>query len=229
MEEIFKGFNLELVMNNIYYEVEKASIDALKNFIVVAIRVDNIANEAELIIGGSQRLYASAKVKIRESWVENDKTMLACETPPKDFHFFKRNFLRLETDIPVEYIFMKAVQQDLTPISNPQQGMLNDISPCGALLAIDKKHLIVNPKDPSLYLNLAFSLPNEIGNESPLGIIGKVVNIKKSWDNYNLGVLFLINSFQQFRVLEYFYKEMMPNNQTDSNENQDIYQYLKGF
>lgn len=62
MEEIFKGFHLELVMNNIYYE------------------------------------------EIRESWGENDRTMLACEAPPKDFHFFERNFLRLETRHPREYV-----------------------------------------------------------------------------------------------------------------------------
>lgn len=228
MDEVFKGFNLEMVMNNVYYEVESAALDAMKNFIVVSIRVENIASEAELIISGSQHLFASAKVNIRESWVENDKTMLACEAPPKDFHFFKRNFLRLETDIPVEYGFMKAEQHELTPISVMHQGTLNDISPCGAQLAIDKKELVFNPKDPSLYLKLNFSLPNETGLETPQEIIGKMVNLKKSWDNYHLGILFLINSFKQYRFLENFYKDTMAGNKMDPNEaDEDIQQQLK--
>jgi len=226
MNEIFKGFNLELVMNNIYYEVESATIDAMKNFIMVSVRVDNIAHEAELIISGSQYLFASAKVKIRESWVEKDRTMLACETIPKDFHFFKRNFLRLETDIPVEYLYMKVEQQELTPVSVMHQSYLNDISPCGALLTIDKKELLFSPKDPSLYLKLKFALPNPTGVSTPLEIVGKMVNLKKSWDNYSLGVLFLINSFQQYRFLENFYKDTIAGKKADQNENIDI-QHLK--
>jgi hypothetical protein len=221
MNEIFKGFNLEIVMNNVSYEVESAAIDAIKNFIMVSVQVENVAHQAELIISGSQHLFASAKVNIRESWAENDRTMLACEAPPKDFHFFKRNFLRLETDIPVEYLYMKAEQQELTPISVMHKGTLNDFSPCGAMLAIDKKEVVFNPKDPSLYLKLNFSLPNATGIDTPQEIIGKMVNLKKSWDNYHLGILFLINSFKQYRFLENFYKEMLTNNKTYQNESND--------
>jgi hypothetical protein len=227
MDEIFKGFNLELVMNNIHYEVESATIDAMKNFIVVSIRVENIANEAELIIGGSQHLFASARVKIRESWTEKEKTMLACEAPPKDFHFFERNFLRLETNIPVEYVYMKAEQHELAPITVMHQGTLNDISPCGALLAIDKKELLFGIKDSALYLKLNFTLPGVTSIATPLEIIGKMVNVKKSWNNYSLGILFLINSFQQYRFLESFYKDTLSAIKTDQNESLNIQQHLK--
>jgi hypothetical protein len=227
MDEIFKGFNLEMVMNHIYYDVESATIDALKNFIVVSIRVDNIAHEAELIISGSQYLFASAKVKIRESWTEKDKTMLACEAPPKDFHFFKRNFLRLETEIPVEYRYMKAEQHELTPISIVHKGTLNDISPCGALLAIDKKELMFSPQDSSLFMKFNFSFPSATGVETPLEIVGKMVNLKKSWNNYYLGILFLIHSFEQYRFLENFYKDTITGMKTDQNESLDMQQQLK--
>lgn len=229
MNDVFKGFNLEMVMNNIHYDVESATIDAAKNFLVVSIRMDNIAHEAELIISGSQYLFASAKVKIRESWSEKDKTMLACEAPPRDFHFFKRNFLRLETDIPVEYQYMKAEQYELLPISVIYKGTLNDISPCGALLAIDKKELLFSPHDPSLFMKLNFTLPNPAGIETPLEIIGKTMNLKKSWNNYYLGTLFLINSFQQYRILENFYKEILLGVKTDPNEMPDIQQQLKNI
>jgi hypothetical protein len=227
MNRIFNGFHLELVMDGIYYEVETAKLDAMNNFIVVSVQVENTVRDAELIIRGSQYLFASVKVKIRESWTEKDNTMLVCEAPPNEFRFFKRNFLRLETDIPVEYAFMKAEHSELIPISVTHNGTLNDISPCGALLDSRQKKLLFSLHDPSLYIKLNFSLPNDLGIEAPVEIVGKIVNYKKTWSDCYLGILFLINSFQQYRFLESFYKDTIARIKTDQNESLNLHEHLK--
>lgn len=227
MNRVFNGFNLELVMDGVYYEVETATLDAMNNLIVVSVRVENTLRDAELIIRGSQYQFASVKVKVRESWTEKDKTMLICEAPPNEFQFFKRNFLRLETDIPVEYIFMKAEHSELIPISITHKGALNDISPCGALLDTRQKKLQFSLQDPSLYIKLNFSLSNELGIETPVEIAGKIVNYKKTWGNSYLGILFLINSFQQYRFLESFYKDTIARVKTGQNESRNLHEHLK--
>lgn len=227
MNRVFNGFNLELVMDGVYYEVEMAKLDAMNNFIMVSVRVENTVRDAELIIRGSQYLFASVKVKIRESWTEKDKTMLVCEAPPNEFHFFKRNFLRLETDIPVEYVIMKAEHNELIPVSVMHNGTLNDISPCGALLDTRQKGLLFSLNDPSIYIKLKFSLPNDLGIDTPVELIGKTVNHKKTWSNCYLGILFLINSFQQYRFLENFYKDTLARIKTDQNESSNLHEHLK--
>ncbi len=226
MKEFFGDFDLELKMRDVCYDIDQASIDAHKCLTIILPVMENVTGEAELIICGTSRLFATAKIKITESRIENDKTILLCLAPPQDFHFFQRNFLRLNINTPVRYIYLKAASPDaLTAVSDSSHGMLINISPCGALLLIPKsqKEFLKENPDSTTHLKLSFTFTDELGKATSLEIISKIVNCKKTWNIHYIGVLFQGISAEQYCILENLYKERTTNLKAINQDKADYF------
>lgn len=212
MREVFTDFQLELFITNTYYEVEKVFMDEQNNYqLIIPFNPKLPAPTAgELIISDSREYYAVMKIQISECNSENNKTTIHCSMPPLGLDIFKRAVIRVSVQLPVDYIYVKeAAESELTPISTSHHGTIINITPFGAGVEIadkDKMASIYDLKATPLYAKLTFKLPTGTSSKN-IEILGKVVNVRSSSKSEFLGILFLINSYHQYRLLEDFYKE----------------------
>lgn len=212
MKEIFQGLELELLVSETCFDVEKIFTSGEELIIVIdGSDLQGSAMKGELVISDLHNIYASMKVEIKDCHSENNKTVLICNPITESFNFFKRSFLRLRTSIPVEYTYLKLENEDLIPVTRYKKGVLKDFNPCGSSVEVVRDNVIFFKEynENPFFINLIFKLIDTKGIEHTLDLVGKVVKVRKAWNVNYLGVLFLVSSFQQYRVMEDYYMHQM--------------------
>ena len=215
MDEVFQGLKLELVIAHEHYEVEKACLDKNnKNkllLVVPAYKEPKTPTKGELIISDVRNVCIT-EITFLEQKTEDNKTIFVCSMPQINAGFFKRCFLRLKTNIPLEYFYMKTEndndvrEHSLVPISAKKKGTIRDLSPTGACIEVSSEEfpLLKDLGSSPVYIKLCFQLNDEERFGVYLELLGQVVNLKKSWSTDQIGVLFINKSYEQHRMLELY-------------------------
>lgn len=211
MEEVFQNLDIELLVANNCFDTDKVFMYSNGRNLLIVTVCPELAEETEgeLLISDTFNLYAIMKVKIINCKVKDEYTELTCEVIPNTLNFFKRSLVRLETDLAVNYASLKPDENgELITISTAKHAVLKDLTPCGARIAIREHDILLDQyREDPVYLNLAFRVPTRNGPEKAVEIVSKVVNLKKSWKTYYIGVLFFIKPYHQYRIIEDFYNE----------------------
>ena len=211
MEEIFRDLNIELLVANNCFDTDKVFTYLNgRNLLVVSLCPElPEGSEAEILINDTYNLYAIMRIKIINCKITSDHTELTCEVIPNSMSFFKRSLVRLETDFAVDYVYLKPGEdEELVPISTVKRAVLKDLTLCGAGMTIAEHDTFLERyREETVYMRLSFHVPNKNGAPEAVEIVCKVVNLKKSWKTYNVGVLFLLKSYHQYRIIENFYNE----------------------
>lgn len=221
MDEVFKGLSLEMTIGSMAYDVEKAYWNQNKHLFVIA-SYDNLEKPelAKLNISDSVNIY-STDVKVIDCNFEDGKATLTCEVPPISYDFIRRSTLRLRTNIPADYVYLKATDEseELVPISIPKKGAIRDLSPHGACIELNKDQVafITNYKVTPVYIKIGFVLPEDNGVDHPMEFIGKVVNVKRSWKADNIGIMFLTKNYSDFRMVEHYCNKYLEKQRQEEN------------
>lgn len=214
MEEILVGMDMELSIANVNYDVEKAFIDHDKHvFVLSSYDYAEIPPKGKLVVKDASNVCAM-DLTIIDKVVEEDKAFLTCEIPLLNFNIFKRNVLRIETEIPATYCRMEPDEgEQLHPLSPIKACILVDLSPQGCCLQVIRNEFpdAENYKKLPIYLKMQFILTDSEGTEISMNIIGKVVNIKRSWKTDQIGVLFFTKSYEQYHFIERYCNKQQRN------------------
>ncbi len=209
MENIFKGIQLEFSHNNTFSTaIEKATVANGKLFLhCLEELILNPPLIGKLTLNCGQRFFAKMGLNVSECQVEDGKTVLVCDTPPVEYDKIQRSYARIPIDISTEIAIVKPdAQNNLNTISTPTNGRIKDLNPAGALIEISKNDFSFQELINNLpvFTRLFFTLPH---HPKELQIIGKVVKIKKSFNNFQLGVQFILKTLEDFQIMDLFYHE----------------------
>ncbi len=227
MERIFKGLNLELVAGKISYKVDEVFLEKDQFVLILTNLPKGSFNEAEMIISDNNREYVSLKPKIVDIKYEAEKVKLFCFTSSKKINLLKRSLLRLQTDIRTEYSYLRAEGEGrFSSISAEHIGALKDLNTCGASLEVANYGSFFL-EEPFSYLRLLFTLPDEASGGKKVEVIGRVVNVTKSWDKISVGILFVHQNESDAKWIEEFYQRGLGS--IENREENSIVAEIKKF
>jgi hypothetical protein len=206
LKEAFIGLSVEISIKGISYLVKQAYIKETDKYILVLSNNPGIKTlvEAEMSIMDTHNIYTVMKVRILHTDVKDDEVTITCEEIPNSTKLFQRALIRAKSDIPVTVEFLKPKNDTLIPASDPESGTLTDFSPCGGGVTVTRRDeaFITNSLREAFFVKLTFKIPD---TRHEISVIGKVVHIRKGGAYDSLGILFLINSFANYRLIETYY------------------------
>ncbi|HEX3044363.1 MAG TPA: PilZ domain-containing protein [Bacillota bacterium] len=206
LKEAFIGLSVEISIKGISYLVKQAYIKETDKYILILSNNPGIKTliEAEMSIMDTHNIYTVMKVRILHMDIRDDEVTVTCEEVPNSTKLFQRALIRAKSDIPVTVEFLKPKNDTLIPVSDPESGTLTDFSPCGGGVTVTRRDeaFITNSLREAFFVKLTFKIPD---TRHEISVIGKVVHIRKGGAFDNLGILFLINSFANYRLIETYY------------------------
>jgi hypothetical protein len=206
LKEAFIGLSVEISIKGISYLVKQAYIKESTKYLLVLSNNPGIKTltEGEMSIMDTHNVYTIMKVRILHTENYEDDIAITCEEVPNSTKLFQRALIRAKSDIPVTVEFLKPKNNTLVPVSEPENGTLTDFSPCGGGITISRRDdsFMTGSFQEAYFVKLTFKIPE---TRHEISIIGKVVHIRKAGAFDNLGILFLINSFANYRLIETYY------------------------
>jgi hypothetical protein len=163
--------------------------------------------------------FARMGIKVSGLKTDNGKTVLICDIPVLDYDQYTRSYARINTNISVELTLLKPDNDNnsnLNPISKPVHGILKNLSPAGARIAIAKNDVSLNTiaKSLPIFTRLHFTLPT---NPKELQIVGKLVKVENAFRTVFFGVQFVLKTFGDFQLIEEYYHKLMKTSPADQS------------
>ncbi|MCL6588517.1 MAG: hypothetical protein K6U80_01030 [Firmicutes bacterium] len=206
LKEAFIGLSVEISIKGISYLVKQAYIKESNKYVLVLSNNPGVKTlmEAEMSIMDTHNIYTVMKVRILHTDIRDEEVTITCEEVPNSTKLFQRALIRAKSDIPVTVEFLKPKNDTLISVSGPENGTLTDFSPCGAGITISRRDdsFMAGSFQDAYFVKLTFKIPD---TRHEISVIGKVVHIRKAGAYDNLGILFLINSFANYRLIETYY------------------------